>query len=279
MNSSSPNPQPATRRYSGRVVLGCDSPGPDFMTIQEIEGKRSGPVWDETTEVEYMDRCRQKAENMARDIIAKAMAKAQADARAVRDQARAEVDQAVAEARAKAEAEAQQQLDAEVSAHVQSMGRLVAGLQDLGTEVWEARRSDFAALVKIFVRKTLNVEMDARRAEILEGLLNEACQRMEGARDFTLKVAPQDFELAGALLEQLKAARPDLGRWRLASEQSLAESGGVVLETPQMLADNSLASRLALIAPYLDQLSLSEDPAQAVRGEEPQEGDAGGDRT
>ncbi len=278
MNSSSPTLPPATRRYSGRVVLGCDSPGPDFMTIQEIEGKRNGPVWDETTEAEYMERCRQRAEALARDIIIKAMAKAQADANAVRDHARAEVDQAVAEARAKAEAEAQQQLDTEISAHVQSMGRLVAGLQGLGAEVWEARRSDFAALVRIFVRKTLNVEMDAHRAEILEGLLDEACQSMEGARDFTLKVAPQDFELAGALLEQLKTTRPDLGRWRLAADQSLAESGGVVLETPQMLTDNSLASRMALIAPYLDQLSLPEDPAQAVKSDDAQEGDASGDR-
>lgn len=286
MNSSSQTtPQEsAPRRYSGRVVMGCDTPGPDFLTIQEIEGKRHRPVWDESTEAEYMARCRQKAETMARDIIAQAMAKAQTDAQAVRDQARAEVDQAVAEARAKAEAEAQQRLDAEVSAHVDSMGRLVAGLQTRGAEVWEARRADFAALARAFTRKALGVEMDSRRAEILERLMDEACQRLEGAREFTLKVAPRDFELAGALLDQIKAARPDLGRWRLAAEPSLAESGGVVLETPQLLADNSLASRLAIITPYLDQLALPEDPAQAAKGEDAQpddsaEGNAGGDRS
>ncbi|OIO04075.1 MAG: hypothetical protein AUJ49_03545 [Desulfovibrionaceae bacterium CG1_02_65_16] len=242
--------------------MGCDTPGPGFVTIQEIEGKRHRPVWDEATEIEYMGRCKLKAEELARQIIGQAMAKGQADAQAVRDQARAEVDQAVAEARAQAEAEAQQRLDAEVSTHIEAMSGLLTKLQALGAEVWAARRHDFAMLAKAFTRKALAVEMDTRRAEILERLMDEACARMESSREFTLKVAPQDFELAGALMEQIKASRPDLGQWRLSAEPALTQ-GGVRLETPEMLADNALASRLALLEPYLDQLALPAEPAES----------------
>lgn len=261
MNSSDAQPQPP--RYSGRVLMGCDTPGAGFVTIQEIEGKRHRPVWDEATEAEYIARCKQKAETLAREIIAQAMQKAQADAQAIRDTAQAEVDQAVAQARAEAEAEAQTRLDAEVTAHVQAMGQLLAGMQTLGQEVWQARRHDFAEVAKSFTRKALSVEMDARRAEILEHLMDEACSRLDAGREFTLKVAPQDFELAGVLMEQIKAARQDLGQWRLAVDPGLAP-GGVLLETPEMLADNALATRTALLDPYLDQLALPEDMHAAM---------------
>jgi len=279
MNSSNdPTLLAAPPRYSGRVLMGCDTPGPGFITIQEIEGKRHRPVWDEATEIEYIGRCKQKAEELARQIIGQAMAKAQADAQAVRDQARAEVDQAVAEARAQAEAEAQQKLDAEVSAHVQAMGQLLAGLQTLGAEVWSARRHDFAALAQAFTRKALGVEMHSRRAEILERLMDEACAKLESNREFTLKVAPQDFELAGELMTQIQASRPDLGQWRLAAEATLAD-GGVLLETKEMLADNALSSRLALIEPYLDQLALPEDLAANAAPAPAENGESGGDRS
>jgi len=260
MNSSNPLPEP--RLYSGRVLMGCDSPGGGFVTIQEIEGKRHKPVWDEATEAEYIGRCKQKAESLAREIIGQAMQKANADAEAVRSQARAEVDQAVAEARAQALAEAQAQLDMEFQAQVQAMGALLGGIQTLGTEVWEARRRDFATLAKSFVRKALTVEMEAKRAAILESLMDEACSRLDAHREFTLKVAPQDYELASELMQSVQAARPDLGQWKLATDAGLT-LGGVVLETAEMLADNALGNRVALLDPYLDQLGLPEDLSEA----------------
>ncbi|MBI5520925.1 MAG: flagellar assembly protein FliH [Desulfovibrio sp.] len=252
----------APRRYSGRVLMGCDTPGAGFVTIQEIEGKRHKPVWDEATEAEYIARCKQKAEGLAREIINQAIAKAQAEAQAIRDTAQAEVDAAVAQARAEAEAEAQARLDAEVAAHVEAMGALLSGMQTLGQEVWEARRKDFATLAKAFTRKALAVEMDTRRAEILEKLMSEACARLDAHREFTLKVAPEDFELARDLMAGIQAARPDLGQWTLAADSGLA-LGGVLLETREMLADNALGNRVALLEPYLEQLSLPEDIAQA----------------
>jgi flagellar assembly protein FliH len=256
------SPQKEAPRYSGRVLLGCDSPGAGFMTIQEIEGKRHRPVWDEATEAEYIGRCKLKAEALAREIINQAMHKAQVEAQEIRDTAQAEVAAAVAQAKAEAETEAQMRLDAEVDAHVQAMGALLAGIQTLGQEVWEARRKDFAALAKNFTKKALGVEMETRRAEILERLMDEACSRLDAHREFTLKVAPQDFELAQSLMQAIQARHPDLGQWKLATDSGL-DLGGVLLETPEMLADNAIGNRLALLEPYLEQLALPEDLAQA----------------
>ncbi|MDR3640747.1 MAG: FliH/SctL family protein [Humidesulfovibrio sp.] len=260
MNSSDANT--CTPRYSGRVLMGCDTPGAGFVTIQEIEGKRHKPVWDEATQAEYLTRCKRKAEDLAKEIVTQAIAKASVEAQAIRDQAKAEVAQAVAEARAEAEAEAQVRLDGEVTAHVQGMATLLTDIQGLGREVWQARRHDFATLAKTFIRKALSVELDARRAEILGRLMDEACGQLDSHREFTLKVAPQDFELAKTLLDQIQIERPDLGQWKLSAEAALAQ-GGVVLETPEMLADNAIGNRLALLDPYLEQLSLPEDLSEA----------------
>jgi flagellar assembly protein FliH len=120
--------------------------------------------------------------------------------------------------------------------------------------------------------------MDSRRAEILERLMDEACAKLDSHREFTLKVAPQDFELAGSLMQAIQASRPDLGQWKLAADAALT-LGGVVLETREMLADNAIGNRVALLDPYLDQLALPEDleQARAEATPEPQtSGEAGG---
>lgn len=256
MNSSNPLPEPP--RYSGRVLLGCDTPGAGFVTIQSVEGKRHKPQWDANTEAEYIDRCKLKAQDLAREIVAQALQKAAEEADAIRGQAQAEVQQAVAAA----VAEAQARLDAEFVAQTQVMGALLEEISHLGQEVWEARRKDFATLAKSFTRKALGVEMDSRRAEVLERLMDEACARLDAHREFTLKVSPQDYELANTLMQNIQAARPDLGQWKLAADAGLS-LGGVVLETAEMLADNGLANRVALLDPYLEQLGLPEDLLQA----------------
>ncbi|MBA4357250.1 MAG: flagellar assembly protein FliH [Desulfovibrio sp.] len=256
MNSSSLELE--AKHYTGRVIMGCDTPGPDYLTIQEIEGKRHRPVWDAATEVEYIGRCRDKAQSMARDIIAQAMAQAAREAEAIREEGRKDVEAAVEAAREAAQAN----LDAEFQAQAQAMADLVQAISGLGLEVWQSRRRDFAALAKTFTEKALRVEMDSRRPAILESLMDEALTRLDAHREFVLKVAPQDFELAKALMEELRASRPHLGQWRIKADGSLTE-GGVVLETSDMLADNALGSRLAQLKPFLDQLELPEDMGQA----------------
>jgi len=265
---ASPGVLPDPKLYTGRVIMGYDTPGPDVLTIQEIEGKRHKPVWDELTEKEYIGRCRDKAQTIARDIISQAMAKAEIDAEAIRETARQEMAQAVAEARQKAYDDATAEYTAEYNAMALTLHTLLGGIQGLGNEVWQSRRRDFVTLAKGFTEKALRVEMDQRRADILGSLMDEAVARLDAHREFVLKVAPQDFELAADLIETVKAQRPDLGQWRLVTDASLV-AGGVVLETSDLLCDNGLESRLALITPVLDQLDLSEDRTAAAQGTPP----------
>lgn len=270
MNSSNtlladpPPAMPEPKRITGRVFMGCDTPGPDVISIQEIEGKRHRPTWDESTEAEYITRCREKAQTIARDIITKAMAKAEAEAEAIRSAARLEMDMVVESARQKAYEEATAEYTAQYEAMADSLGALLGAIQGLGQEVWQARRADFVTLAKVFTKKALGVQMETRRAEVLQSLMDEAVGRMDAAREFVLKVAPQDLELAQDIMAETQARRPDLGQWRFATDASLTQ-GGVVLETSDLLCDNGVESRLELIAPILEQMDLPEDRAAAAQ--------------
>lgn len=278
MNSSSaettlqadpPVAMPGAKRMTGRVFMGCDTPGPDVLTIQEIEGKRHRPVWDEATEAEYIARCREKAQTMARDIIARAMAKAEEDAEAIRAAARLEMQTITEEARKQAYEETTAKYSAEFQAQfdvmVGTLAPLLERIQGLGQEVWQARRGDFVTLAKAFTKKALNVQMETRRAEVLQSLMDEAVAKLDAARDFVLKVAPQDLEMAQELMTAAQAGRPDLGQWRLVADPALT-MGGVTLETSDLLCDNGVESRLELIAPVLEQLDLPEDRLTASQG-------------
>ena len=54
-------------RMTGKVLMGVGTPGPDEMTIQEIEGKRK-LLWDDSINDEYLERVKNKAREAAKEI-------------------------------------------------------------------------------------------------------------------------------------------------------------------------------------------------------------------
>lgn len=244
--------------FTGRVFLGADAPGgAETTTIQALEGKKR-LVWDTGMGREYLERVREKAQSMARDILAKAMQEAEA----LREAARAEgLEQGLSQGQAR--------IDAEIQAMAAVMQAVCAQIADQGRVVWQARRQDFVALIRLAVEKTLKVELSERRQEILESLLNESLERLETQRQITVRVTPEDAKLVDRLLKAIQADNPSLHQWRIVPDPSLAQ-GGVILETPDGKVDNSLPGRLAGVEDILDQMTVKlvgqEDETEASDG-------------
>ena len=231
---------------TGRVVLGMGGAGPSEMSIQAMEGKRK-LVWDSGTDDEYFDRVRSRATQMAREILGKAMAEAEElKARAVREGHEEGLDHA----------------RAEVEAHIQALAEatqaLLGSIQDQGRVVYGQQRTDLIALIRLAVEKTLRVEMDDRRIEILASLLDEALEKIDAARSMTLVCAAQDMELLETLLHKAAEARPEIAQWRIRS--GLPEQGGVVIETDEGMVDNGLPSRWQGVEEIFDKLAASGNP-------------------
>jgi len=147
--------------YSGRVILGMDTPGPDVMTIQEMEGKKP-PTWDEDSCSLLLERVRTKA----RDAAAEILGEARREAQALKEQARQE-------GLADGFAQAQSEVERQMREFGLTLGNILEAIQSQEVRVFEAQRQDFARLIRLAVQKAVGVEMAERRKEVLETLLHE----------------------------------------------------------------------------------------------------------
>jgi len=226
---------------TGKVLMGLQTPGPDEMTIQEIEGKRK-LIWDDATNDEYLERVKAKAREAAKDI--KMMAELEAEAMR-------------ATARHEGYAEGLAQAQADVEAHTRAVSaeveNIIAQIGAQGSTIFEERRSDVMALIRLVVKKTLAVEMSEQRAASLENLMRQALERIESQRQLTIKCAAGDAEDLRAFIGSIQERTPALKYWTVKGDPSIAE-GGVIVEGEEARVDNTVTTRWKGVEPILDQL-------------------------
>lgn len=230
-------------KITGRVFMGMDTPGPDEMSVHDIEGKRK-LVWDDSVDEEYMSRVRSKAQAMAKDILAKAMQEAEATKEQARQQG---YDEGIAQAQA--------ELDQHVTQLSQTMESILDNVSAQGTNLLESRRQDIVTLIRMTVEKALNVEMEEKRLEILGSLLDQAVERIETERTVTLRISSQDEELIDALLPAIQERNPAVKHWKVKVDASI-QQGGAIVETREGKVDNTLESRWAGVESIINELTV-----------------------
>jgi flagellar assembly protein FliH len=218
---------------TGRIIASGFS-GPEEKTFGQLSGSGSAhAAVIELLESEYMERVRARATAMAKDMLTSA----QAEAALLKEQARQE---GLAEGRAQAQSQTEQRLGA--------MATQLSGLLDaIGRErvaLWEASRRDYLAVLKLALEKTLNIEIDTRREEILGSLINQALDRIDSQTMLAVTVNPEDEAMATDLLERAKAANTGLAQFKIKTSPGL-NPGSVVMESQGGRVDNSLESRFA----------------------------------
>ncbi|QJB57256.1 FliH/SctL family protein [Pseudodesulfovibrio sp. zrk46] len=237
-------------KYTGKVVVGMDSPGPDEMTIQELEGKRQ-LIWDEATDNEYMERVKAKAKEKAKEILMMA----ELEAEALRATAHHE---GYEEGLAKAQAD----LDVHVQTMSSEVENLMTQLSAQGGTIFHERRQDIIGLIRLAVEKTLNIEMAESRITSLEALMTEALERIESQRQIAIKCAPEDAADLEGFIATIQERNPALKYWTVKGDPTI-QSGGVVVESADGKVDNTVATRWQGVEPVLDQLA-----SQLTSGEE-----------
>lgn len=229
--------------YTGRVIMGLDSNNKSQeMTLQEMEGKKK-PTWNDDTDREYFERVKIKAQNMAKEIIAKAMTEAET----IR-----------ANAQTEGYAAGQQQAAQEAEQHMigfsQNLTQTLTAIQEQSRNVVLAQSTDAVQLVFMVIEKTLAVEMESRRQEILYSLLDEALARIDSLTQLVIKISPADAEIITPLLERAQAEHPDLEKWRIKQDQTI-ENGGIIVEAEDAVIDNTVTSRWEGVQEILAQLT------------------------
>ncbi|NDV19550.1 flagellar assembly protein FliH [Pseudodesulfovibrio sp. JC047] len=227
---------------TGKVLVGIDTPGPNEVTIQELEGKRQ-LLWDEATNIEYMQRVKKKAMEEAKKI--KMLAELEAEALR-------------ATSRHEGYAEGLAQAQEDVARHIEAISTqgeaLLAQLGAQGTTIFEDRRQDIVKLISLTVEKTLKIELDQKRQASLEALMGEALERIDSQRQITVRCHPDDIEGLDEYLKTIQDRNPALKYWTTKGDPSI-QSGGVVVEGANGKVDNTIDTRWANVEPLFAQLA------------------------
>lgn len=229
-------------KHTGRVFLGVETPGPDSMTIQELEGKKQ-LTWDGAMDEEFISRVRSKAQTMAKEIIAKAMQ----DAEVIRANAHQKgLEQGLNEG--------EQMLQEQLDNTALGLGQVLESISAQADTVWEARKTDLLQLIHAAVETTLGVEIAERRSEILELLLRQALDRLESDRFLTLRCAPEDTDLLDELLQKARQTNPKLLKWMVRPDASI--TAGVIVEAENAKVENGVDGRWEGVRIILEQMTL-----------------------
>jgi len=227
---------------TGKVLVGMGTPGPDEMSIQELEGKRQ-LIWDSATDDEYLERVKEKAKKKAKEILLLAELEAEA---------------LCSTARLKGYEEGLAQAQEELNQHTQAMSaeveNILTQLGQQGSTIFEARRQDIISLIRLAVEKTLKVELDEKRTASLEALMLEALERIESQRQLSIRCAVEDAPDLEEFLKTIQDRNPALKYWTVKGDQSL-QAGGITVEASEGKIDNSIATRWSGVEPIMEQLA------------------------
>ena len=219
---------------TGRLIHGLRHG--DFSAMN----RPAAATWNDETEARYMEQVRERAQQMARDILAQALAEAEQ----IRLQAR---DEGLAAAREEVKAAAKAEA-AKVSAFLGTLQAALAAEKERVTA--EHRQALFRVLLLAF-EKTLGVMLEEERERALNALFEEAVAQLQTTGCITVHVCPADLELARTLVEKTREERSDLPELRVSQCAGL-ELGGVRIESGDGLVDNSVAGRFEQVRAILD---------------------------
>lgn len=225
-----------------KVVIGIGGEGPCERPLASFKQAKKASLFDSGEAEEYLDRVRGKAQEKVCAMLEEAACEAE------RLKAEA-VEQGLAEGRAAADA----QYAAFLEDQVARLTGILNGIEQQSSALWLEHRDDIAALVRITVEKVLEITLDERRSDVLAALLDQALEKLDSQRSITVWVNAEDAEVMEELLGAAKSNSTELGRWKILPDAQVSP-GGVVVESEQGLADNSIESRKDAVESIFDRL-------------------------
>jgi flagellar assembly protein FliH len=220
--------------FSGRLIHGLRQG--ELSSLNRPAAR----TWNDETEARYMEQVRERAQQMARDILAQALAEAEQIRRQAREEGLAEAREEI-QARARAEA-------VRVS---DFLGAMQAALEGEKERVFSEHKKALFQVLRLAFEKTLGVMLAEDRQNVLQTLFVEAVSQLQTTSCITVHVCNDDLDLARELIESTRQSRPDLPELRVCPCAEL-ELGGVRIESGDGLVDNSVASRFEQVRAILE---------------------------
>lgn len=134
-----------------------------------------------------------------------------------------------------------------------AVGTILLSIHGQCITIFNSWREDLTQLLYHSVEKSTNYVLDTEKKAILENLLEQSTNGLLDAREYTLRVNPNDVEMLEMIFEEKHKGQEK--RWTIKPDESLA-SGGVILESPSGLIKNTQEERASIVDDILAKLSL-----------------------
>lgn len=231
---------------NGRPKWGTIFMGPNPLhetTLAKVENSGGAVAWNPATEIEYMERVREKAKEKAREILEKA----QSDAQELREKARQEgYDEGMRQASGELE-----EFRSGMSEAVSAVLSAIEGQRETLAAAW---RNELVTLMRLSVEKIVNHELSENRVELMAALFDNAAARLGQSARNVVRVSPEDEPVVADIIASASSKIP-AGAFTVRADHTLAP-GSLIVENDESMADNSLQGRRALIEEALAALVL-----------------------
>lgn len=226
--------------------------GPNPMQeapLRSFERGAQASLWDEATELEYLNRVKEKAAAKACEILNNA----QGQAESLRLKAQQEGYQAGAEA-------AQAELEEFRSAAGGAVAAVLGSIESQVAAVLNEWRGELVNLVRVAVEAGTGAQMSQERANILAALFNQAAEQLMTSRRTTVLVNPEDEAVVADIIDSAGASYREL--YQVKADLNLAP-GSIVLENSAGKVENTLEQRRRLVDEILSELNIGQRSATA----------------
>ena len=248
----------------GRIIIGLGSEPLSEETLKQTEQ----PVLNPELEAQFWQRVRLRAEQKAREIIARAMEEAEGiKARAQEEGFKEGYAKGLKEGQAKGysegltngRAEAQKECENEFEALKQEFstqfGTLMRNIEEKKENFLQEYKEELVLLTKASVEKILHITLDENKEQILNNLFHQAMEQLEDKKKLCIRAHPDDIEIMQEMLEKARAEYPQLDKWQLKPDPAI-EQGGVILENENSIINNTIDVRYAEVKKIVDQLDV-----------------------
>lgn len=233
-------------------------------TLGGMEHHRSA-AWTAADEAAYLNRVKEKAEQMAAGIIAEA----RVEAGRLRETARQE---GFNEGMAGAQAD----MDNFRAGMTESVSAVLSTIEGQCSHIFDQWREDLVGVARLAAEKITGIQLTAERRAVLESLLTEAVGVLEKRREIVIRVNPEDEPMLSDILNMTRERFPDVKNWRVRADNGIS-AGGMVVESESSLAEGRVESRRAAVEEIMSRLVLSDfaSPVQADGADAPDAGRSG----
>lgn len=212
-------------------------------SLGNIEHARS-TAWTPEDEAAYLARVRERAGQMATQLLADARREAEAIKKKAREEGYA---MGLENARA--------ELEEFRSGMGEAVSAVLGAIEGQCSQIFQDWREDVVAVARLCVEKISAVELSENRQAVLDALLSESVAVLEQRKRLVIRVNPEDEAMLSDIVGLAQERFPDVQAWRVKGDPSISP-GGMVVESESSLAEGRLESRIAAVDGILANLAL-----------------------